>query len=87
MSSKGVPGLPKCPEGTFGHMPGNRQLGALPRSAQRRALGNTGTPIDRQVYAAERHGGLSITFTNFEVHKSIKYFILHELFRKYFLWT
>jgi len=46
-------------EGTFEHLPGNRQIGVLPWSAQHRALGNPGTPIGRQFYAAWRHGDLS----------------------------
>ncbi len=55
----GRPGSRRVPKGHLGHLPGNRQIGAVPRSGQRRALGNTGAPIGRRVYAAQRHGGLS----------------------------
>jgi len=32
MSSYGASGFPTCPGGTFGHLLGNRQIGAVPRS-------------------------------------------------------
>jgi hypothetical protein len=29
VSPNGAPGFPKCPEGTFGHLPENQQIGAM----------------------------------------------------------
>lgn len=60
VSPNWAPGFPTFPEGTFGHLPGTRQIYALPVSGQRRALGKTGASIGRYAYAAKRHGGLSL---------------------------
>jgi len=41
----GRPGSRSIPKGHSGHLPGNRKIGAVPRSGQRRALGNTHSPV------------------------------------------
>ena len=41
----GRPGSRSVPKGHLGHLPGNRKIGAVPRSGQRRALANTRSPV------------------------------------------